>query len=127
MSCAKHIEANVAQKFGKQCAKFVCAIAKSFSFRSASLLFDEIRKLKPEAARYLENITESGVLCQSTQWFSDLPSPALLPPRYAIVTSNTSDSVNKQQFGRPKTKRIRRRSKFIIFEDSPVKCSSCAN
>jgi hypothetical protein len=31
MSCARHIQANVTQKFGKQCAKFVCSIAKSFS------------------------------------------------------------------------------------------------
>ena len=29
MSCAKHIEGNVAQKFGKQCSKYVLAIAKT--------------------------------------------------------------------------------------------------
>jgi hypothetical protein len=33
MRCPKHIEANVAQKFGKQCARYVCAIAKTFSTR----------------------------------------------------------------------------------------------
>ncbi len=96
MSCARHIQANMRQKFGKQCAKFVCSIAKSFSTRNASLLLDEIQKVKPEAARYLESITVSGVLWQSTQWYSDSlsPSPAQLPPRYGIVTSNTSESAN---------------------------------
>ncbi|KAI2512166.1 MULE transposase domain [Fragilaria crotonensis] len=96
MSCARHIEANVTQKYGKQCSKFVCSIAKSFSTRNASLLLDEIRKVKPEAATYLEGITASGVLWQSTQWYSDSPSPspAQLPPRYGIVTSNTSESAN---------------------------------
>lgn len=50
--------------------------------------------MKPEAATKLENTAESGVLWQSTQWYSDLPSPARLPPRYGIVTSNTSELAN---------------------------------
>ena len=52
--------------------------------------------MKPEAARYLESITVSGVRWQSTQWYSDSPSPspAQLPPRYGIVTSTTSESAN---------------------------------
>ena len=94
MSCAKHIEANVAQKFGKQCAKYVCSIAKTFSTRTASLLLDEICKVKPEAATYLESITESGVLWRSTQCYSDSPPHVQLPPRYGIITSNTSESAN---------------------------------
>ena len=91
MSCAKHIEANVAQKFGKQCARYVCAIAKTFSTRHSSRLFDEIRKVKPEAVNYLEDITNAGVIWRSTQWYS---SPTNMPPRYGIVTSNTSEAVN---------------------------------
>jgi hypothetical protein len=75
MSCAKHIEANVAQKFGKQCAKYVCSIAKTFSTRASSYLFDEIRKVKPQAAVYLDNLTESGVLWRSTQWYSNSTPP----------------------------------------------------
>jgi hypothetical protein len=95
MSCAKHIEANVAQKFGKQCAKYVCSIAKTFSTRASSYFFDEIRKVKPEAAAYLDNLTESGVLWRSTQWYSDSTPPERhIPPRYGIVTSNTSESAN---------------------------------
>ena len=64
MSCAKHIEANVAQKFGKQCARYVCAIAKTFSTRHSSRLFDEIRKMKPEAVKYLEDITNGCPLAE---------------------------------------------------------------
>jgi hypothetical protein len=94
MSCAKHIEANVAQKFGKQCARYVCSIAKTFSTRASSYLFDEIRKVKPQAAAYLDNLTESGVLWRSTQWYSNSTSPVHIPPRYGIVTSNTSESAN---------------------------------
>jgi len=33
--------------------------------------------------------------------------------------------VAKRQSGRPKTKRIRRRSEFLLAEDSPVICSNC--
>jgi hypothetical protein len=94
MSCAKHIEANVAQKFGKQCARYVCSIAKTFSTRASSYLFDEIRKVKPQAAAYLDNLTESGVLWRSTQWYSNSTPPVHIPPRYGIVTSNTSESAN---------------------------------
>jgi MULE transposase domain/SWIM zinc finger len=98
MSCAKHIEANVAQKFGKQCAKYVCSIAKTFSTRASSYLFDEIRKVKPEAAAYLDNLTESGVLWRSTQWHSNSTPPVQIPPRYGIVTSNTSESPANSMF-----------------------------
>ena len=91
MSCAKHIEANVAQKFGKQCARYVCAIAKTFSTRRSTRLFDEIRKVKPDAVKYLEDLTNAGVLWRSTQWYS---APTSMPPRYGIVTSNTSEAVN---------------------------------
>ena len=69
MSCAsKHIEANVAQKYGKQSARYVCAIAKTFSSRRSSSLFDEIQKEKPEVVEYLEDITNAGVLWRSNQW-----------------------------------------------------------
>jgi len=93
MSCAKHIEANVSQKYGKQCGKYVIAIAKSFSTRHSSELLDTIRAIKATAATYLEDITRSGILWQSTQWLN--PNP-YLPPRYGIVTSNTSESVNNK-------------------------------
>ena len=33
MSCAKHIEANVTTKFGRQCGKHIMAMAKTYSVR----------------------------------------------------------------------------------------------
>jgi hypothetical protein len=39
-------------------------------------------------ATYLEGITMSEILWQSTQWLNANPCP---PPRYGIVTSNTSE------------------------------------
>jgi hypothetical protein len=47
--------------------------------------------MKEAAATYLEGITMSGILWQSTQWLNADPC---LPPRYGIVTSNTSECVN---------------------------------
>jgi hypothetical protein len=50
---------------------------------------------KPAAADYIENI--NGDLWQSTDWMSyerEIP-----PPRYGIVTSNTSECVNNM-FGK---------------------------
>ncbi len=47
--------------------------------------------MKPEAVKYVEDITNAGVLWQSTQWHS---SPRNMPPRYGIVTSNTREAVN---------------------------------
>ena len=88
ISCARHIESNVAQKFGQQCAQSVCRIAKTFSTRYANQLIASIAKIKPEAAEYIENVEE---LWRSTSW---LELDANLPPRYGIVTSNTSECVN---------------------------------
>ncbi|KAI2496713.1 MULE transposase domain [Fragilaria crotonensis] len=94
MSCAKHIEGNVAQKFGKQCSKYVLAIAKTFSTRNSSRLFEEVRRIKPEAATYLDEITDKDrVLWRTTQWYSS-STAVVIPPRYGIVTSNTSEAVN---------------------------------
>ena len=73
MSCAKHIEANVSQKYGKQCGQYVVAMAKSFSTRYSSELLDNIRAMKEAAATYLEGITMSGILWQSTQWLNADP------------------------------------------------------
>jgi len=93
MSCVRHIAANVAQRYGKQCARYVCTIAKSFSVRHSNLLLDKIRTIKADAAIYLEDITNNGTLWRSTQWLSS-DSQEQLPPRFGIVTSNTSESVN---------------------------------
>jgi hypothetical protein len=90
MSCAKHIEANVSQKYGKRCGQFVVAMAKLFSTIYLSELLDNIRAMKEAAATYLEGITMSGILWQNTQW---LNADSCLPRRYGIVTSNTIECV----------------------------------
>ena len=93
-SCAKHIESNVTQRFGKQCGRYVMAMAKTYSARNASNMLDQVRQLKPSAAAYLENIDNSGVLWKSSQWITNSVQQPFLPPRYGIITSNTSECVN---------------------------------
>jgi hypothetical protein len=88
-SCAKHIEGNVSQRYGKQCARFVFPIAKTFSTRYANHLLEQVRKIKPAAAEYIENINDT--FWQSIDW---LDRGKKLPPRHGIVTSNTSECVN---------------------------------
>ena len=90
-SCAKHIEANVTQRFGKQCGRHVMAMAKSYSLRYYNQVLDLIRTDKPRAAAYIEDITASGILWSNSQWTD---SNRELPPRFGIVTSNTSESTN---------------------------------
>jgi hypothetical protein len=88
VSCAKHIQANVKAKFGQLCARYVIQIAKTFSTRKSDDLLDEIRNIKPEAADYIESVED---VWRSTEW---MDSQRNLPPRYGIVTSNTSECVN---------------------------------
>jgi hypothetical protein len=95
MSCAMHIKANVAQRFGQACSKNVINIAKTYSLRYASHLIDQVRRIKPEAAVYIDSITD---LWRSSDWVlpgrNSLDRTRAMPPRYGIVTSNTSESVN---------------------------------
>jgi hypothetical protein len=79
MSCAKHIETNVSQKYGTQCGQYVVAMAKSFSTRYLSELLDDIRAMKEAAATHLEGTTMSGILWRSSQWLNANPC---LPPSF---------------------------------------------
>jgi ribosomal protein L32 len=91
MSCAKHIEANVMQKFGKKCSSHVMAMAKTYSVRYYEYVLEQIRTKKPSAATYVEDISERGTLWSNSQWSE---ANQALPPRFGIVTSNTAESVN---------------------------------
>ena len=95
MSCAMHIKANVAQRYGQACSRDVINIAKSYSIRYASYLIDQVRRIKPEAAEYIDTIAD---LWRSSDWLlpgrNSLDPTQVMPPRYGIVTSNTSESVN---------------------------------
>jgi hypothetical protein len=87
-SCAKHIQANVKEKSGQQCARYVVQIAKTFSTRRSDDLIDKIRNIKVAAAEYIKNVDD---VWRSTDWMN---LQWTLPPCYGIVTSNTSKCVN---------------------------------
>ena len=65
MSCAMHIKSNVAQRFGQASAREIITIAKTYSARYAAHLVNEVRRHKPEAAEYIDDITD---LWKSSQW-----------------------------------------------------------
>ncbi len=60
-SCAKHIKSNITQRFGKQCGRYVMAIAKTYSARNAANMLDLGRQIKPSDAAYTKK-EDSGVL-----------------------------------------------------------------
>jgi hypothetical protein len=91
MSCAKHIEANVTQRFGRICGRHVMAMAKTYSQRYYDQVLNIIQQSKPRTAECIENISSNGILWSDLQWTN---LDATLPPRFVIVTSNTSESVN---------------------------------
>ena len=68
-------------------------MAKSFSTRYVDYLLEQVRAHKPAAADYIVNIDD---LWRSTDWIS---YERQIPPRYGIVTSNTSKCVNNM-FGK---------------------------
>ena len=43
--CVKHIEANVRQRFGAECASYVFRIARTFSTRQQQLFPDKVHKI----------------------------------------------------------------------------------
>ena len=91
MNCVKHIEANVKQRrgFGQQCAKMVFPIARTFSTLQEAELLRKLRRIKPAAEQYVLGMTNG--MWRGTSWM-DESNP--IPPRYGILTSNSSESVN---------------------------------
>ena len=91
MSCAKHIETNMTQRFGRLCGRHVMAMAKTCFQRYYDQVLDVIQQNKPRAAEYIKDISRNGILLNNLQWTH---SNQTLPPRIGIVTSNTSKSDN---------------------------------
>ena len=89
INCAKHIEANVAQRgFGQQCARLVFPHARTFStLREAELLAGKMRSIKPAAATYVLGMNNG--MWRGTSWMNESHP---LPLRYGILTSNLSES-----------------------------------
>ena len=83
--CAIHIARNVESKFGAKNAKFVVQLAKTFSTTYAD---DILQRMNVPARTYVSKI--DAQVWRSVAWLQD----ESLPPRYGIVTSNMSESVN---------------------------------
>ena len=89
-SCAFHIKQNVEQRYGQAIASNVMSIAKTYSLRQYEHLVDGIRRVKPVAAAYIEDVTCNEIWCNSQSMNDTLD----LPRRFGIITSNTAESVN---------------------------------
>ena len=76
------------KRYRQEYARPIIALAKSFLSRYVDYLLEKVRECKPAMAEYIANIDK---LWQSTDWNS---CGRQLPPRYEIVTSNTSECVN---------------------------------
>jgi MULE transposase domain/SWIM zinc finger len=84
--CAVHIARNVGAKFGgPQQAKYVILLSKTFSMTEAEQL---LQAMSRRVREYVAEIEEPQ--WRSTAWLVD----EALPPRYGIVTSNMSESLN---------------------------------
>lgn len=89
-NCAVHIARNIQTKHGRDVAKEVLQLAKTFSQSEAESIIEGL----PEKAReYVENIEENT--WRNTAWLEDEE----LPPRYGIVTSNISEAANSMFSG----------------------------
>ena len=83
--CAVHIARNVEANFSKRAANDIVRLAKTFSVDEAEGILD---KMSEETKKYVQDIDPNQWM--STAWLSD----ETLPPRYGIVTSNISESLN---------------------------------
>ena len=90
INCAKHIEANVAQRgFGQQCARLVFPLARTLSTLREAELLGKMRSIKPAAVTYVLGMNNG--MWRGTSWMNESHP---LPPRYGILTSNSSESAN---------------------------------
>ena len=82
------------KRYGQECTRPIIATGKSFLSRYVDYLMEKVRACKPAAADYIANIDK--LWQESTDWNA---CERQLPPRYGIVTSNTSKCVNNM-FGK---------------------------
>ena len=93
-NCVHYIKQNVKTCFGSKAAKLVFPIASAFSTIQEEKFVEQLKQMPPNAYEYLENIAMEH-WC-NTQWIKTwkYPLEARLPPRYGVVTSNTSECIN---------------------------------
>ena len=89
LNCAVHIKANVCQKYGKACSETVLPISKSYSTQDEDFYLQKLKEMNESAFNYVEGIEKNR--WRSTEW---VQMDSNLPPRYRIVSSNTSESAN---------------------------------
>jgi Transposase, Mutator family len=86
--CSIHLQRNVETKFDKVAARNIHSISSSFSMREVQQYFTELENHSKQAKEYVDSF-EPSTWC-STVWLNDKS----LPPRYGIVTTNISESMN---------------------------------
>ncbi|KAG7361515.1 MULE transposase domain containing protein [Nitzschia inconspicua] len=86
--CSVHIARNVEKEVGKKVAKHVHALSATFSKRESDELMAKINAISARGKKYLKGISANQ--WRSTAWVDD----PTLPPRFGIVTTNMSESVN---------------------------------
>jgi hypothetical protein len=83
-----HIARNVERLAGTKVSKFVHSLPTTFSHRLSAEMLSQIQPISARGKTYLEEINDKH--WRSTAWLDD----PTLPPRYGIVTSNMSESMN---------------------------------
>jgi len=78
----------VTTRYGRKADGFVFPIAESFSTQEEEYHFAKLNRVSPRAHDYLRGIPKEQ--WRRTEWLVRQD----LPPRYGILTSNTSESIN---------------------------------
>ena len=93
-NCVHHIKHNVKTCFGPKSARLVFPIATAFSTIQEEKFVEQLKQIWLNTYEYLENISMEH--WHNTQWIKKwkYPPGSRLPPRYGVVTSNTSECIN---------------------------------
>ncbi len=86
--CQFHIRQNVVQQFGVKAGDKFRDIGMCYSISKEEKLFEELRKINKNAETYILKMNPER--WRNTQWWKNNS----LPPRYGILTSNSSESCN---------------------------------
>jgi hypothetical protein len=88
--CAVHIQRNVVSSFGRVAGREIIQMAKTFSRRKEEQILQRIAQKNQKAYDYVIDIPPDA--WRSSQWIEN----ESLPPRYGIVSTNVSESINMQ-------------------------------
>ena len=93
-NCVHHIKQNVKTQFGPKAAEMVFPIPTAFLTMQEETLLSRLQTKSASAYEYLGRIPMEQ--WHNKQWvmMRKLPPTQRLPPRYGVVTSNTSECFN---------------------------------